>query len=539
MPAPPTVDRPAVWPVRLALAAAFALAWRLVDAGQDAPWIDDWVYAWSVEHLLATGRLAVLPYSAIYPVGQVLWAAPFAWAAGFSFTALRCSTLALAVIGCGALYATLRDLGTGRGAALVGTAALVVHPVFFAMSFSFMTEVPFVSLSMAALRWYVRAAIRHDARATWIAGAWAGWAFLVRPLGLLVPLAALPVLLWRAPGERRRAHAAALAVTLGGMAALQLLLPQWLGPLDWAAIRRGYLDWWFTVPPRHYAAWTVEVLVQAAFPLAPLVVVAAVAAGRWRSMCAAAIALPAAAWFLGGEVPTPMPHGQTWSLNEISARAMLPGGVPGHPWAMAAQPWMTTLGAIVGGALVAVLWPRFQRRRSGGAGDDGLAVIYIYGALQLAATHVLWLYNDRYYLVLAPVVAVLAGRVLEARPRAHAVAIVAFVPWLTIAVTGTRDMLSVNHVAAEAVRRLEASGVAPHLVDAGYALNGWRLYAHAERLPAGVDRATGVSRVTSSTTPAGSFVIATRASEGRSVVGTLPLPAVTWQSTSQLYVVRR
>lgn len=529
---------PGPWAARAVVAAVVAAAWPIVGAWRDAPWIDDWVYAWSVEHLIATGELAVLPYSAIYPLGQVLWAAPFAWLAGFSFVALRASTVVLAVLGVWAVAETVTELGGSRRASLLASVALLAHPVYFAMSFSFMTEVPFVALSSLALAGYVRAVVRDDVRATWLAGACAIWAFLVRPIGIVVPLAAMLVLLTVA-SRRRRGHAVATVAALVTMGALQLLMPRWLGPLDWAAIRSDYLTYLFTVPLGRYAAWTVEVLVQAAFPLAPLLVTAALASGRWRVTIVAALALAAAARLLGGEVPSPMPHGQMWSLEEISARAMLPGGVPGHPWALAAQPWLMGLGALVAGAAVAVVasLPRNDGARSVAA--RGLAVVGIYGVLQGAAVHVLWLYNDRYYLVLAPVLAIVGALVLDARPRAQLAAAWALVPWFALAVTGTRDMLAVNHVAAVTVRALEQSGVPAHRIDAGYTLNGWRLYAHPEHLPPGVDRSSGVPRVTADVTPAGSLVVTTSPRPGDTVVETRPLPAVTWQSSSALYVVQR
>src|SRR5258708_1597328 len=89
------------------IAAVFAAGWVLVGANADVPVIDDWVYAWSVEHLVKTGRLEVLEFSAIYPISQVVWAAVFAWVAGFSFGAVRLSTVVLSACGCSAIFLTL------------------------------------------------------------------------------------------------------------------------------------------------------------------------------------------------------------------------------------------------------------------------------------------------------------------------------------------------------------------------------------------------------------------------------------------------
>ena len=61
---------------------------------QNTPFIDDWVYAWSVVELLEHGRLRVLDWSAHVNVAQVLWGAAFGLPLGFSFTALsfRCGS---------------------------------------------------------------------------------------------------------------------------------------------------------------------------------------------------------------------------------------------------------------------------------------------------------------------------------------------------------------------------------------------------------------------------------------------------------------
>ena len=72
----------------------------------DVPLHDDWTYAWSVEHFLKTGKLAVLDWSIHYPFAQILWGALFCLPFGFSFSALRVSTVMLAWLG--ALLSTAR-----------------------------------------------------------------------------------------------------------------------------------------------------------------------------------------------------------------------------------------------------------------------------------------------------------------------------------------------------------------------------------------------------------------------------------------------
>ena len=113
---------------------------------QNTPFIDDWVYAWAVEHLLETGELRILDWSVSQNVAQVLWGALFCLPLGFPFTALRLSTWVASLLGLLGLNALLRELGARRGDALVGVAVLAFYPVYFILSLSFMTDVPFVTL---------------------------------------------------------------------------------------------------------------------------------------------------------------------------------------------------------------------------------------------------------------------------------------------------------------------------------------------------------------------------------------------------------
>src|SRR5262249_36913938 len=108
------------------IASPFVLGWLLVSPWRNVPVIDDWVYAWSVEHFLQTGQLAVSEISAIYPITQILWSIPFAAVGGFSFGVLRLSTVALAVAGCWSLYLMLRELDVSVSDAAIGALAMAL-----------------------------------------------------------------------------------------------------------------------------------------------------------------------------------------------------------------------------------------------------------------------------------------------------------------------------------------------------------------------------------------------------------------------------
>src|SRR5689334_17860805 len=106
------------------IALGAALIAVLLRPFQNTPFVDDWAYAWPVEHLLQTGELKVLDWSTSLNVAQILWGALFALPFGFSFTALRISTFILSVGGLCGFYLLLQELGVTRRDALLGAALL-------------------------------------------------------------------------------------------------------------------------------------------------------------------------------------------------------------------------------------------------------------------------------------------------------------------------------------------------------------------------------------------------------------------------------
>jgi dolichyl-phosphate-mannose-protein mannosyltransferase len=521
------------WPALLAIIGVFAASWLLVQPHANVPVIDDWVYAWSVEHLIDTGRLQVLDISAFYPIAHILWGALFVRLAGFSFVVLRGSTVVLAVFGCWAVYLTLRELDCRRSTALLGALALAFDPTYFALSFSFMTEVPFVSFSTMALYWYVRGIRRAEPRAVWAGCLCAMAAFLTRPIGIVLPLALLPALVGRRDWRTMfRRSVTPLIITLSVMAALQIEMPRTLGLLDWAAIRQDYLRWWFTVPITDYLRWNVEVPFILAFPFAPLLLAYIVGRRRAAEAAAAAIILAIVCRWSLGHVVMPLPEGQTWSLRDIAARSMLDGSVAASGWSLRVTPLVELLGLLIVGALVVIVIRRCLR-----PAGSGERVVFALAGLQLLCINALWLYNDRYYVVFAPMMAIVGAQALERNRLGQGVAAGLLIVWAGIAISGTRDMLAFNGTCASVTQELEASGIPPWDIDAGYPLDGWRLYAHPEHLPPGANRQSDVPFVTSSLPT--HYSITNSPLPQSEVLRIVPLEHASWQATRVLYVVRR
>jgi len=174
-----------------ALGGIVVLWWLMaivVNPAGDFPLNDDWAYGLPVKWLVETGRLRLTDWGAMTLVTQVLWGALFASIAGFSFTVLRISTLVIATGGLVASYLAGREVGLPSWLAMVVAGLFVVNPIFISVSNTFLTDVPFWSMTMLAVFLLLRGLRRGHALSYW-----AGWATilaatLLRQVGLAVPI---------------------------------------------------------------------------------------------------------------------------------------------------------------------------------------------------------------------------------------------------------------------------------------------------------------------------------------------------------------
>ncbi len=170
--------------------ALYALAALIVPTRASTLVSDDWIFVRSVETLVRTGDLEILPISAPTAVFHVAWGALFATVFGFSFGAIRLSTVVLVGLSACAFYGLCRELGTSPARSALGTAVYLFNPLLFVLSFSFMTDAPFTALLVITTACYERG-LRQDTQRPWwivVGSIVAALAFLVRPHGALIPL---------------------------------------------------------------------------------------------------------------------------------------------------------------------------------------------------------------------------------------------------------------------------------------------------------------------------------------------------------------
>jgi hypothetical protein len=521
--------------------------WPLVCAAfvrplTNVPIIDDWTYAASVEQLLQTGRLRILEISAIYPVTQILWGALFSLPFGFSFGALRISTIVLATLGAWAFYLTLRELGFARRIAMIGSFLLTTNPTVILLTHSFMADVPALSLASCATLLLVRGWQHSRPLELWAAAPLSMAAVMSRQVAVAIPLAALVACMLR----RRQWNTLAWPTTAPLVAGFAASIASWLlagkllGPALHEAERLQRLRYILSLGFGDYARSLFEIVLAVTFMLfaAPLATLSLRRPRPLGLVLSATALLGIAAWAIGGGAVFNPLSNATLSLNELGkARELVPGSLPQAPLAPIAA-WVSQALMLCGTAAVLVaLAVALHRRQLAPPRRFGPVLFAVSGLLQLGFILVLWLYNDRYYLLLLPAAIVMLLHVVE--PERVSTPVLAALLSLQAAVgtVGTRDALAYNEACQRAHASLVSAGVPAREIDAGWSFNGWMLYAHPQNLAAGSDRNRAVPQVTANTPLRYSLAVAPL--PGYRVLHTIRWRERMWPSPSRVLVLQR
>src|ERR1700693_3756701 len=104
-------DKASPWTSLWVVLLLFLGAACVVNPFREMPYDDDWAFSETVKHLLDTGQYRLNEWLAPNMPFQTAWGALFCLPFGFSFSALRISTIVLALIGLLAFRALAREHG--------------------------------------------------------------------------------------------------------------------------------------------------------------------------------------------------------------------------------------------------------------------------------------------------------------------------------------------------------------------------------------------------------------------------------------------
>lgn len=171
------------------ISSIWILSVLIVNPVGNFPLNDDWSFGIAVQRLLQQGTFQPSGWTAMTLVTQTFWGAFFSAIFGFSFTTLRFSTLCISLLGIIVVFLLIRQTKCPRWLTFVVTLTLAFNPVYFALSFTFMTDIHFSTLAVLSSL-LLLCSLQFESDFYLIGGTIvAVAAILCRQLGVFIPMA--------------------------------------------------------------------------------------------------------------------------------------------------------------------------------------------------------------------------------------------------------------------------------------------------------------------------------------------------------------
>lgn len=470
------------------VASCWLVAILLVNPLGEFPSVDDWAYRYSVQALIERGEISFSDWTSTNLLSQIVWGALFALPFGPSYTALRVSTLVAALLGAFALYRLLRDAGRPISIALFAALLLLFNPLTFALSFTFMSDVPYLAVQTGAMLFILAGLRSGPNRSSAIGWTLALVAQLCRQVALAIPIAFGAASLARRGITLKNLAIAVLPIVV--FILVQWLFQRWLAITDKTPVMFGMQvkSVWKNLThsplalPRALFDILRDIFFYLGLFLLPLTlpVTAAICQGLPRrtillaaGVLSAAVLLISAASLHRGLLMPIWPH--TWHQAGIGADSS--GLQPLWPFREA----LTVLSVLGGALLVWCLgFAAYGVRR---ADEAWIYIFAILGATALAG--ILAFVSQKFDRYLIPIIPWLVLAAALAIPSGGGVRIPRWSVGLAAAVLcGSAIYVIVNehnHMAekrvwARALDDLLAEGIPRQTIDAGWVFNGPDLY---------------------------------------------------------------
>lgn len=469
-----------------AIVAVWSAALAAVDPRGNFPLHDDWVYALSTWTFAKTGHFHFPDSTTVSLRAQVLWGALWTRLLGESFNVLRASTLVLSLATLIVVYRILMRAGAAQWVCVFGALALLFNPIFLWSSCTFMTDVPYVFISVVAFYFFARG-IKEDRVGFMITGCGAvviSW--FIRQNGVINLFPPLALLVFSRPRPARwRSHAAVVMACGAGFGLLLLFKRDWL--MGSAAIFKVHYHMWledtFRLPEQisvlyHYLAFNA---VNCGIFFLPLTVPLVALRSNPRRALAVLAGIAALIGFRTAYLAW---HGLLVPYSTRNFSDILQGHIffdfgvgpsnlndtwSGFPYLFvmphAARLLLTACAAILATLLV---WALTLARR-----NDvlvlGVASV-VFGTLMLFASG---LYYDRYSLDSAWAVAIALPLIVPWEKRlARVLAVIAIVAIAFFSTLAIREYFAWNRVRWTAYNELRAKGVGAAQIDGGTEATG-------------------------------------------------------------------
>jgi len=248
------------------LLALFAAQFFFISPKGEFALNDDWVHADTIKHWAETDEFRLMPFAGPTFYVPIIYGTALVKIFGFSFTMFRISTLIIAILSLIAYFLLLNKITSRPALAFIGAMVLWFNPIFYNLSFTFMTDIPaLLSLCISMYLYYLGFETGKTKYLFWgtVFGLLSAY---TRQTGILIIFAALLYLLikhLRSYTFKNLLISFGLPLAIGGAIYIYLniygLLPQNTLTHEIEGISRvfGHVRWWIWYTPMYLGLFTL------------------------------------------------------------------------------------------------------------------------------------------------------------------------------------------------------------------------------------------------------------------------------------------
>ncbi len=460
----------------------------LVNPLGEFPINDDWAYAIIVKKWAEKGQFQLINWGEMSLVSHLIPATLLAKIFGFSFVLLRVTTLILSFLGLFGVYRLLLLVQPSRQIAFMAGLVVLACPVYMALSFSYMTDLPFTTFCIWAVYFFIRADLKQSGRALIYAILFTIWAMLSRQLALVIPFAWL-ISHWLVKRENDRSWAWKGLPFLVSLAVLLIfnklmgdygLLPDTYGSK--LRVLKGFLQEAGLRQLRNTIGYIALFFVYMGLFLSPLLFFL-----RWRSIefkqwwliVISTVLLAGMLIATNKTIPAVdnvfinLGVGPNTMMDYFGSFRMAPPGGAAPVWLLSL---ITIIGAFFGTVMAVLLFNDIRERSWKLQSIESFLLVLIVcymGPFMITG------YYDRYLIFMMPLVAMLIIRWLQWEGtktillRAGFSFLTLFICFSTAA---THDYMSYNRLRWRLIEELQTKGINNLEIGGGVEFEGWYLF---------------------------------------------------------------
>ncbi len=451
------------------LIALFAVQFLYISPKGEFALNDDWVQADTAKHLAEASGFRLMPYAGVTFYIPALYGALLIKIFGFSFTLLRISTLVLTFFLLSTFYFLLLKLTNKPSLSFIGTILLWSNPIFYNLSFTFMTDIPALLFLILAIYFYYLGFEKHKTKHLLWATIFALISAFTRQTGILLVLAALLYTIKNIKYYNIKIFIISFCVpiAIAGVIYTYLsifqLLPQNTSSHAIEGVWRllGHIKWWLWYAPMYLGLFALPLTLGWLFK-------------HWHTLktkkfwCIFIIIsgltiLIRQIWhlqfpYIGNVISYyglgPMKNALAGQLSTI---------IPSWAWGM------ITLACAFGLSLIIHI---LSHRRHNA---ESTGFIYLFSALYLIPLLIFESF-DRYFLPLLLVLIIALTQNLKHTKFSYAVALILILASIFFSLTQTKFYLSWNQVRWDLAEQAVTLANDKTKIDAGYEWDGWNNY---------------------------------------------------------------